>query len=43
MRIAIIGQQAFGKAVLEAFLAQGHDVAGVFVAARERRARGPIR
>ena len=32
MRIAIIGQQAFGKAVLEAFLARGDEVAGVFVA-----------
>jgi methionyl-tRNA formyltransferase len=31
MRIAIIGQQAFGKAALEAFLARGHDVAAVFV------------
>ncbi|HXV24077.1 MAG TPA: methionyl-tRNA formyltransferase [Alphaproteobacteria bacterium] len=32
MRIAIIGQQEFGKAVLEAFLARGDTVAGVFVA-----------
>ncbi|MBL8521643.1 MAG: methionyl-tRNA formyltransferase [Betaproteobacteria bacterium] len=32
MRIAIIGQQDFGKAVLEAFLARGDDVAGVFCA-----------
>jgi len=31
MRVAIIGQQAFGKAVLEAFTARGHQVAGVFV------------
>jgi methionyl-tRNA formyltransferase len=31
MRVAIIGQQAFGKAVLEAFVARGHTVAGVFV------------
>lgn len=30
MRIAIIGQQEFGKAVLEAFLARGDQVAGVF-------------
>ncbi|MEQ1660968.1 MAG: formyltransferase family protein, partial [Hylemonella sp.] len=30
MRIAIIGQQDFGKAVLEAFLARGDTVAGVF-------------
>ncbi|MCC7418613.1 MAG: methionyl-tRNA formyltransferase [Acidobacteria bacterium] len=32
MRIAIVGQQAFGKSVLEAFLARGDDVAGVFCA-----------
>jgi methionyl-tRNA formyltransferase len=32
MRIAIIGQQAFGKAVLDAFVARGDEVAGVFVA-----------
>jgi methionyl-tRNA formyltransferase len=32
MRIAIIGQQAFGKSVLEAFLARGTTVAGVFCA-----------
>ncbi len=32
MKIAIIGQQDFGKAVLEAFLARGDEVAGVFVA-----------
>jgi methionyl-tRNA formyltransferase len=31
MRIAIIGQQAFGKAVLDAFTERGHTVAGVFV------------
>lgn len=30
MRIAIIGQQEFGKAVLEAFRARGDEVAGVF-------------
>ncbi len=30
MRIVLIGQQAFGKAVLEAFLARGEDIAGVF-------------
>jgi methionyl-tRNA formyltransferase len=35
MRLAIVGQQAFGKAVLEAFCAQGHDVAGVFVPPQE--------
>jgi methionyl-tRNA formyltransferase len=32
MKIAIIGQQDFGKAVLEAFLARGNQVAGVFCA-----------
>lgn len=32
MRVAIIGQQDFGKSVLEAFLARGDAVAGVFVA-----------
>ena len=31
MRVAIIGQQEFGKAVLEAFLARGDEVAAVFV------------
>jgi len=30
MRIAFIGQQDFGKATLEAFLARGDEVAGVF-------------
>jgi methionyl-tRNA formyltransferase len=32
MRIVIVGQQAFGKAVLEAFIARGDTVAGVFAA-----------
>lgn len=32
MKVAIIGQQDFGKAVLEAFLARGDQVAGVFCA-----------
>ena len=32
MRIAIVGQQAFGKSVLEAFLARGTTVVGVFCA-----------
>ena len=39
MRIAIIGQQDYGKAVLEAFLARGDDVAGVFVAPDKEGAR----
>ena len=32
MRIAIVGQQKFGKAVLDAFLERGDTVAGVFCA-----------
>lgn len=32
MRVAIIGQKKFGQAVMEAFLARGDEVAGVFVA-----------
>jgi methionyl-tRNA formyltransferase len=32
MRIAVIGQQDFGKAVLEAFLKRGDTIAGVFCA-----------
>jgi methionyl-tRNA formyltransferase len=32
LRIAIVGQQKFGKAVYEAFLARGDTVAGVFCA-----------
>ncbi len=32
MRIAILGQQAFGESVLEAFLERGDSVAGVFCA-----------
>jgi methionyl-tRNA formyltransferase len=32
MRVAIIGQQAFGKAVLDAFIEAGATVPGVFVA-----------
>ncbi len=32
MKIAIVGQQDFGKAVLDAFLARGDEIAGVFVA-----------
>jgi methionyl-tRNA formyltransferase len=35
MRVAIIGQQEFGKAVLEAFVARGDTVAGVFCAPDE--------
>jgi methionyl-tRNA formyltransferase len=32
MRVVIVGQQAFGKTVLEAFIARGDTVAGVFAA-----------
>jgi methionyl-tRNA formyltransferase len=32
MRIVIVGQQAFGKAVLDAFIARGDEVAAVFAA-----------
>jgi methionyl-tRNA formyltransferase len=32
MKIAIIGQQDFGKAVLDAFVARNEEIAGVFVA-----------
>jgi methionyl-tRNA formyltransferase len=39
VRIAIIGQQEFGKAVLEAFLARGDEVAGVFCAPEKPGAR----
>src|SRR2546427_12017017 len=39
MRIAIVGQQDFGKAVLEAFLARGDEVAGVFVAPEKEGAK----
>jgi methionyl-tRNA formyltransferase len=39
MKIAIIGQQDYGKAVLEAFLARGDKVAGVFVAPDKEGAR----
>jgi methionyl-tRNA formyltransferase len=44
MRVAVIGQQDFGKAVLEAFLARGDEVAGVFVAPEKPGARpDPLR
>lgn len=39
MKIAIIGQQDFGKAVLEAFLARGDSVAAVFCAPEKEGAR----
>src|SRR6202795_3591888 len=39
MKIALIGQQDFGKAVLEAFLARGDEVAGVFCAPEKEGAK----
>ncbi len=42
MRIAFIGQQDFGKAVLEAFLARGDSVAGVFCAPEKPGARPDV-
>jgi methionyl-tRNA formyltransferase len=42
MKIAIIGQQDFGKAVLEAFLARGDQVAGVFCAPEKPGAKADV-
>jgi methionyl-tRNA formyltransferase len=39
MRIVVHGQQAFGKAVLEALLARGEDVVGVYVAPEKEGAK----
>ena len=39
MKIAIIGQQDFGKAVLDTFLARGDKVAGVFCAPEKEGAK----
>jgi methionyl-tRNA formyltransferase len=39
MRIVIVGQQAFGKAVMEKFLERGDTVAGVFAAPERPGAR----
>jgi methionyl-tRNA formyltransferase len=39
MKVAIVGQQDFGKAVLEAFLARGDEVVGVFCAPEKEGAR----
>src|ERR1700680_4529849 len=39
MRIVIVGQQAFGKAVLDAFVARGDTIAGVFAAPEKPGAR----
>jgi methionyl-tRNA formyltransferase len=42
MKIAIIGQQDFGKTVLEAFLARGDEVAAVFCAPEKEGARPDV-
>jgi len=39
MKVAIVGQQDFGKAVLEAFLARGDQVSAVFCAPEKEGAR----
>jgi len=39
MKIVIVGQQDFGKAVLEAFLSRGDEVAGVFCAPEKEGAK----
>jgi len=44
MKVVIIGQQDFGKGVLEAFLARGDEVVGVFCAPEKEGARpDPLR
>ncbi|HXM81102.1 MAG TPA: methionyl-tRNA formyltransferase [Burkholderiales bacterium] len=42
MRVAIVGQQDFGRAVLEAFLARGDQVAGVFCAPEKPGAKADV-
>ena len=42
MKIAIIGQQDFGKAVLEAFLSRSDEVAGVFCAPEKEGSRPDV-
>ncbi|HEX4583906.1 MAG TPA: methionyl-tRNA formyltransferase [Burkholderiaceae bacterium] len=42
MRIVIIGQQDFGKAVLEAFTSRGDQVAGVFCAPEKEGAKADV-
>jgi methionyl-tRNA formyltransferase len=42
MKLAIIGQQDFGKAVLDAFLARGDSVAAVFCAPEKEGARPDV-
>jgi len=43
MRVALIGQQKFGRAVTEAFIARGHSVAAVFCAPDKGGAADPIK
>jgi methionyl-tRNA formyltransferase len=42
MKVAIVGQQDFGKAVLEAFLARGTEVAAVFCAPEKPGAKPDV-
>lgn len=42
MRIVIIGQQDFGKAVLDAFVARGDEVAAVFCAPEKEGAKADV-
>src|SRR5258707_13245896 len=42
MKIAIVGQQDFGKAVLEAFLSRSDEVAGVFCAPEKPGAKPDV-
>jgi methionyl-tRNA formyltransferase len=39
MKIAIIGQQDFGKSVLEALVARGDEIVGVFCAPEKEGAK----
>jgi methionyl-tRNA formyltransferase len=39
VRVVVIGQQDFGKAVMEAFLARGDEIAGVYVAPEKEGAK----
>ena len=39
MRIVIVGQQAFGKSVMDAFIARGDTIVGVFAAPERPGAR----
>src|SRR5436305_6619316 len=39
MRVVIVGQQAFGKSVMEAFIGRGDTIVGVFAAPEKPGAR----